>query len=460
MKHWAVAGLLFWAGAALPQERLTPETAVTITLENNRTLRGAQQDLEAAQWGKTGAIAGFLPKVSVASSLTRMDGETVARANSAVDFIRTAAPSLGIPPSALADLRPFAYRDTYGTSLSVVQPIYNGGLEIAGLRAANAGEDAKEFLYRDTEQDVIARVRISYLSVLKAQELVELARESAERTKRYLEMTRRRADVGMRTSTDVLRWEVQLGSDEGNVIQAENGHALARLQLNETMGVDLQNTYELAPVDSTASFVTPAGSPMLASLGGEAGTLTAVPESHPALQMMQANMRLADAGVEAAWSGFKPRVNLAFQYGWEQNNTLKLDGIRPWALALSVSFPVFNGFGDYAALQKARAEYRRTEVQAETFRRGLTLQATSSRLTLAAARQRLEVARKAEKEAQDVLASVSRRYEQGGASNVDLIDVQTAYTAARTSAITAMYDTFIAEIEMARALGTITNPVQ
>ena len=118
---------------------------------------------------------------------------------------------------------------------------------------------------------------------------------------------------------------------------------------------------------------------------------------------------------------------------------------------------MFSGFGDYAALQKAHAEQRMSEIQAESFQRGLTLQATSARLTLDAARQRLDVARKAELEAQDVLASVSRRYEQGGASNVDLIDVQTAYTAARTSAITALYDRQIAEIQMSRALGTITN---
>jgi outer membrane protein TolC len=457
MRRWIVAGLILVAVGALAQERLTPGMAVEMALENNQSLRGAWHDLEAARWGKTGAISGFLPKVNVSSSVTRIDVETERRANSAIDFIRAAAPALGIPQAALADLRPFAYRDTYGTSLSVVQPIYNGGLELAALSAANAGEDAKEFSYNDTEQDVVARVRTSYLSVLKAKELVELARESAARSRRYLEMTRRRAEVGMRTATDVLRWEVQLGSDEGNVIQAENGLSLAKLQLNEAMGVDLHREFELEPVDSIGTLVAAAGAPLLASLDGGASGVTTVPETHPALRMMDANIRLAEAGVDAAWSGFKPRVNIAFQYGWEQNNTMKLDGIRPWALSLSVSLPLFNGFGDYAALQKARAEYRRTEVQAETFRRGLTLQATAARLSLHASRQRLDVARKAEEEGGEVLASVSRRYEHGGASNVDLIDVQTAYTAARTNAIAAQYDTFIAEIQMARALGTITQ---
>ena len=38
----------------------------------------------------------------------------------------------------------------------------------------------------------------------------------------------------------------------------------------------------------------------------------------------------------------------------------------------------------------------------------------------------------------EVVNSVTRRYDTGGASNVDLIDVQTAYTSAQTDLITAL----------------------
>ena len=78
-----------------------------------------------------------------------------------------------------------------------------------------------------------------------------------------------------------------------------------------------------------------------------------------------------------------------------------------------------------------------TEAQVESFRRGLLMQATNARLNVRAAQKRMETARKAQEEALDVLNSVSRRYETGGASNVDLIDVQTAYTSAKTNYITA-----------------------
>ena len=177
--------------------------------------------------------------------------------------------------------------------------------------------------------------------------------------------------------------------------------------------------------------------------------------THPSMRMMEANLRLADAGIEQAWVNFKPRINVAFQYGWEKNNTLKLDGITPWALALQVRFPIFNSFGDYSNLQKAHAEYSRTESQVESFRRGLVLQATMAGFNVRAAQKRIDITRKAEQEARDVLDSVTLRYENGGASNVDLIDVQTAYTSARVNAITALYDYHIARVQQARAMGTV-----
>lgn len=440
--------------AATAQERLTMDAAVQTALQRNQTLQGAQYDRDAAKWGRLNAITNFLPKVELSGGVTRIDPASERRANAAVDFIKLAAGSFGIPQEMLAEIKPFAYRDTYAADITVVQPVYNGGAEFVGLSAANAQEDRSIALLQDTEQDVVAKVRTAYLGVLKAEELAGLARESVARTRRHLDLTKRRADVGMRTSTDVLRWQVQLASDEGTLIQAENGVAAARLLLNDAMGVDLHAVYQLdrgAVGDS--SVITSA----LHVAAAEPPVTPELLSSHPTMRGMDAGLRLADAGISAAWINFQPRVNLAFQYGWEKNNTLKLDGIRPWALALQVKFPIFNSFGDYMNLQKAHAEYARTETQVENGRRGLVMQATFARMNLRAAAKRVEITRTGEQEARDVLDAITRRYESGGASNVDLIDVQTAYTLARTNAITALYDYHIASIGLARAMGTIST---
>lgn len=457
-----VAGLCLAVTITMAQERLTLDGAVLTALERNQMLRGSAYDRDAAQWGKLNAVTNFLPRVELSGGLTRIDPASERRANAAIDFIRAAAGAIGIPPSALSEIKPFAYRDTYAADVTVVQPIYNGGAEIAGLKAANALRDRSEFAYLDTEQDVIARVKTSYYNVIKSEAIVALAKDAVGRTTSHLETTRRRADAGQRTRTDVLRWEVQLASDEGNLVNAENGLAASFLQLNEVMGVDLQTHYILenpVPADSVVP-VAPTWLALNAPGGSGAGKDVSVIfeellANHPSMRVMETNLRLADAGVSQSWVNFKPRINLAFQYGWEKNNTIALDGITPWAFSLQIKYPIFSSFGDYANLQKASAEYSRAESQVQSYRRGLMLQATAAELGLRSARKRIDIARKGQEEAREVLASLTRRYETGGASNVDLIDVQTAYTGARANYITAVYDYYIADLQLARATGMI-----
>jgi outer membrane protein len=467
MKPFIALLLLGISFSGSAQELLTMDKAVDIALQYNHSLRGAYQDVESAKWGKMNAVTNFLPKVTVSSGITQIDPETEARANAAVDFIKVAANQFGIPQQYLVNIKPFAYRNTYATDVTVIQPIYNGGAEIVGYKAADAMEEKTEYSLEDTRQDVIARVRIAYFTVLKAQELVALAKESSNRTQRYLEMTQRRATLGSRTETDVLRWQVQLASDEGNIISAENYLAMAKLQLNDAMGIDPHTQFSFQKMSDSTS--TPKGF----SPGGTSAAQFAAPASFqqdpfdhitfdqlastPSFKMMNANLRLAAVNVDKSWINFQPRANLAFQYGWEQNNTIALDGIRPWAVSFSLSFPIFNSFGDYTNLEKAKADYDRTQEQVESFKSGLLLQATNAQLTANAAKQRIETAQKGMQQAKEVLDAVTRRYESGGASNIDVIDVQTAYTSAKTNYITALYDYYIADVQLARALGRVSQ---
>ncbi len=446
------------------QEKLTLSGAENFALNQNHSLRAAGHGLEAAGWEKRTAISRFLPKVEVHSNITRIDPLTEQRGNASIEFIKQAAGQVGIPQSALADIRPFVYRDTYSTGFTVLQPIYNGGAEVVGLQAANAVQERTEYEYEETEQNVIARVRSSYFSVLKAEELVVLAKESAERTKRWLDLTNRQKELGNRTNTDVVRWEVQLAADEGNIVNAENGLAMARLQLNEVMGVDLDAKYILEKESSQEpgiSALQKTGSPVLLAstqmMPDHSSLDDSFLELHPSMKKIETNLRLADINVSNAWTAFKPSVNLAFQYGWEQNNSISLDGIKPWIISLNFSFPLFNGFGDYARLEGSKADLQRATEQTESYRRILLLQARNADLAVTSSEKRIEIARAGLKQAEDVLASVSRRYDLGVASNVDLIDVQTAYTSAKTNYIIALYDSYIAGVELARSRGTITR---
>jgi outer membrane protein TolC len=255
----------------------------------------------------------------------------------------------------------------------------------------------------------------------------------------------------MRTSADVLRWEAQLASDGGNVVEAENGSAMARAALNEVIGVDLDRAYALEPPQEVIAPVPG---------GGETGTTSAPslydPASlreHPGVLATRSLARLQKANLRKAWSGFKPQVNLAFSYNWEKNGTPSLDGAKTWATALMLHFPVFSSFGDYAAVRQAREDLRKAELMAEEVERGVGLRARNAALSVTSARDRTAIARKGVDFAEANLQTVTRRYEAGVASNIDLIDAQTTAYQARTMLIHATYDAAIARAELDRATG-------
>ena len=73
------------------------DAAVQTALQHNQTLIGAQYDRDASRWGRLNAITNFLPKVELSGGVTRIDPASERRANAAVDFIKIAAGSFGIP---------------------------------------------------------------------------------------------------------------------------------------------------------------------------------------------------------------------------------------------------------------------------------------------------------------------------------------------------------------------------
>ncbi len=427
--------------AQTPAKRLSLEQAVQMGVEHNLTLAAARQTQQASKWGVRKAYSNWLPTVEINSGYTRLDGETVRRANI---FTEIGKSFPGVDPK---DIRPAAYKNAYSTSLTVIQPLYNSGAEYSSIRLSKAAHRASKYSLEDTKQEVIVKVKRAYFNILKAQELLNLMEESVESTRRHLVNVRRMLEVGSRSKADVLRWEVQLVQDEGNMLEAENHLAIAIAALNEAMGMELEENYELLPISE--------GSPREGSLFQD--QIVEIVQDHPAMRAMKANVSLQRAQVRLAQGSFQPKVNLVYSYGWEKDDDIRLDGDRTWTTSVQVSFPLFNGFGNYSAVRKAKAELRKTEESAKGIQKGMELQAKSAWLNLKAAQTRIGIARKGVELGEENLRVVKNMYDAGLASNIDFIDAQLARNGVRVSAINALYDFYIAQAELERALGLGTK---
>lgn len=429
---------------------LTIDEAVSLALEYNPSLGAARASHRSAQWGARKAYFDWLPKVDLAQSFTRIDQGAFNRASvfpaigrGLIQFLQATNPEAveGVDPNDIRD----AFQNMWGTSLQVVQPVYNGGAEWASISMAEAENDNRRWNLEGTRQDVILETQKAYLDVLKAREFVALAQQTLEASKEHLKSARNMLATGMRSRTEVLRWEVQVATDEANLIDAQNGLQLARAALVNAIGWEHDTEFEVVDLQTEPG-------PIRQSID----ELIEMAWRHdPGLRSIEAGVAMQRAGVRLAGAGFQPKINLVYQRSWEQNNTLALDGFSTWNAGFTVSMPLFHSLSEYANLRRAKEAVRSAEQTRKQYEQGLVLRVKQAALNAHSAWRRLQVNQKAAEEAEENLRVINRLFEVGMAANIDVLDAQVVATQARANAINARYDFFGAKAELERVVGIL-----
>ncbi len=421
------------------------DEAIQTALEKNLQLKAARKSTEAASWGVKNAYTQFLPSVNVALNYARLDGGTLDRANAFYNFVNDPNNAAFLPDELRRNVRPGAWRNSYGPSVSVTQPIFTGGTLLANLNVAQAQDMTAQANLSNTEQQVIYDTQLAYFNVLRAHELIVVAKDQLQTAEEHLNSARKQVEAGLRSKTEILRWEVQKANAESFLAQAENGLALARPALNQVLGLELNAEYSLLPVDDIPVQIPATVDEQIA---------TAL-RKHPGLRVMEANVDLAGAQVKVERSNFTPKIGLGYNYSWEANNTLKLDSYKTWSLGISAQFPIFNGFRDYTNLQKAQATQQQTKTMQDDFERGLRLQVLQSSQNLDLAKRQLTLTEKARAQAEENFRVIKRSYEVGLASNLDFLDAQNAQNQARWDNVNTKYNYLLAKTALAQAMGVL-----
>jgi TolC family type I secretion outer membrane protein len=422
------------------------DEAIKIALEKNLQLHAARKSVSATSWGVKNAYTQFLPTVNLNFQYTRLDGSTVDRANIFVDVGRELVKQFA-PNEDPNQIRPAAWRDSYGPSVSVTQPIFTGGTLLANLNVAQAQDMTAQANLANTEQQVIYDTQRAYFEVLKAHELIAVAKDNLQTAEEHLSSARKQVEAGLRSRTEILRWEVQKANAESFLVRAENALALAQPALNQVLGLEMDAEYTVVPVEDVDVRIP-------ATL--EEQTALAL-RRHPGLRVVEANVDVAGAQVQVARSNFTPKVSLAYNYSWEANNTLAFDSFKTWSLGVVAQFPIFNSFRDYTTLQRAKETSKQAETLQQDYERGLRLQVMQASLNLEAAKKQLVLTEKAKEQAEENFRVVKNSYEVGLASNLDFLDAQNAQNQARWDNVNARYDYLLAKTALAQAMGVLSN---
>ncbi|MCZ7585829.1 MAG: TolC family protein [Deltaproteobacteria bacterium] len=169
--------------------------------------------------------------------------------------------------------------------------------------------------------------------------------------------------------------------------------------------------------------------------------------AHPGIRQADSTVKLSESNRLLAVSDVLPRFNFLFDYQWEANDTLELDGDEQWTATLALEIPIFQGLTGAFGIAQSQKQFLAAKLRRDDFRRAFLQRAYSAQLNMRSATQRVVAAQKELAFAKENLDVVDARRQIGAASNLDLLDAQFSYIRAKSRAVTATADLQIARAE-------------
>jgi outer membrane protein TolC len=421
------AGLAFWLAAALgagAAEVWTLERALDYALGHNPDARLARQRIAGAEAGLEAANAAFWPRVQFQSSYTRTDNPM--QAFGSILNQRAYQPTLNF--NDVPDV------DDLNVRGLVTMPLYQGGRNQAGREAAKANTAAAREDSEAVRNALGFEVARAYHTILKTREFVLAAEAAARSFQTNLTIAQRREQAGTLLKTDVLDLQVRLAQAREDQVRARNARALAERALRNLLGLE-----------EGGEFVVAEAAPFLKA--PDSGDFSRRAELAAAAH----RERAAAEQVRGARSGYLPRLNAFGSLDYDYGTKYDSDGKSYTAGAL-LQWDLWDGKLTRAKVHEAAASLEAAREEQRRVRLALGLEAEQARLDLQAASERLTVTAQAVTAASESAHLTRVRFDQGQALSTQLIDAETALTAARVRRAEAEADQRIAVAALRKAL--------
>jgi outer membrane protein len=328
---------------------------------------------------------------------------------------------------------------------------------LSGTTIANRGVAASQL--RAADQDIASSatlletsVRQEYLNLLQARAQADLAQHVVTRAQEALNLAQARYNVGQGTMIEVRSAQVDKGTSDVSLLQAQQNVQLEVLRLYQIMGVPAPARTIVVPTDTF---------PVLKPAWNEDSLITLAQADNPILKALRARRSAAGWSTRAAYSTYLPTLQLSASYGKYAQTTFDTLGLGtrttgtnpPWNFRIGVSLPVFDAFSRNTQVSQARAneEDLRLSIRAQE----LLVQANvdAAFTSLIAAYQTVAVQANNRTAADETLSLATERYRVGSGSIIELLTARVTSETAGYNYINAVYNYHKAIAALEQAVG-------
>ncbi|MDE6276782.1 MAG: TolC family protein [Muribaculaceae bacterium] len=452
----AAAAVFSCAPCTLSAEESTPtlslDECLEIALSENPTIRVADLEVTRMDYSKKEVIGQLLPSIDFGGNYSR----TLAKQTMYMDigaFGGAAGEGSGKENAEMSKSKGMesgmkvgldnSYSVGFQASLPLIAPQLWKSLSISDTQIARALEQS-----RSSKLDLVKQVKSAYYAYMLAYASKEVIRESYDMARLTYETYTKQFAVGAASDYDVLRTSVAMKNIEPELLQSEIAIKQARLQLQILMGVDA--AFVFAPTGKLSDYEGTMSDPA----AGIAEDLS----GNPTLRLNSMDIELQRKALATQKLAYVPTLALTANYNWtSMNNGTPFQNLRwnPYSMiGVQLSVPIFSGGQRYSRVKQAQVQLTELELQRENLERSVNMQVSLAidniRINVEQINSCAESVGQAER-AHDIM---SRSFDLGAASYLDLRDSELALTRARLAYYQAIYNYLVANSELELLLGS------
>lgn len=438
-----------------PPLPLTVDDAVRMAIRFNPELRSAKMEVRRSEarvmeaWGYT------MPSVDLSGTFNHMVTKPKSYFPDAIYYplvkLMDSTARVPRPTGQLIEL-PFSMSpsNTANASLNVRQILFNGSVFI-GVGAAAVYSELARDLFRQRTVETVSNVRKAYYAALLAKETLAMMRANLTNAEANMNNVRLLRSQGIVSEYDELRASVGVDNLRPAVIFSESNFALAVDNLRNMMG--LSDSTEVVPTDSLGLVEVDEG--IIGS--AQESVLT----SNPALSVVQHQIELNRASVNAERSNFLPTVMAYGSYSYSAiKDDIRISTNDFYAMSqvgLTVSLNLFQGLQTNYRIEQAQLERQKSEEQKLSLERKLQLGIRSIIGTLRQSRKRIDAQQRTVETAERGFAIVTARFLSHAATQLEVNDAAVALSQAKVNRMLATYDYLVAAAELDAMLGRLPD---
>lgn len=405
--------------------------AITRALEHNLGVLNAQESVGRAQGARWIALADMLPNVSGRVSENRQK-------------MNLAAFGFPLPAGVPSLVGPF---NIFDARVNLSQSLFDR--RATNLARAEDHRLAAAQLNVKSARDLVVLVSGNlYLQALAADARVQSAQAQLQTAQTIFDQATQLKASGIVAGIEVLRAEVQLGSERLRLTAATNEFELTKLQLARVIGLPAGQAFTLSPdIPDVPSPNITIEQALERSLKSRSDYLAAVER-----------LKAAEAERQAAVGEWLPSIRVTADYGAIGHSVTDAKGT--YTLAGTVNVPIFNGGRTRGRLMQADADLRMRQSEVEDIKASIDYDVRSTFLALKASGEQLTVATRSRDLAAQQLTQARDRFAAGVASNIEIVQAQEAVATSSEQYIGALYGYNSAKALLDRDLGTTEDLVR